>query len=388
MDEHQKEMDFSTQLVHSGWCSEDPTQSSSVPVFRASTFNQPDLLHVGEWIYSRSGNPTRTALEKSIAVLEKGEKGFAFSSGIAAINACLLLLGPGQHLVVSEDIYGGTFRSLTTIFRRWGLEVSWVDPSDLKQVETAIRPGQTRAIFVETPSNPCLKICDLKAIADLAHQYNLLALTDNTFQTPMLQKPLDFGFDIVVHSATKFLGGHSDVIAGLAVVRDPDLAKELNQIQNGMGMMLNPDDCWLVLRGLKTLEARLSLQQKNAQILAEWMRNHQRIKKVYYPGLADHEGKEIHDRQSQGAGAVISFELKDQSEVLSFMKNAQIPLKAVSLGGVESILSYPAMMSHAAMPEKERLRRGISSGLIRLSVGLESVDDLMKDFEKAFDHLV
>ena len=301
---------------------------------------------------------------------------------MAATSSALLLFQPGDHLVVGRDTYGGTFRILTTLFRQWKLDVTFVDSTDPDSIRKAITPA-TRALLVETPANPLLTITDLRRVVAIAREHNLLAITDNTFMTPYLQRPLELGFDIVVHSATKFIGGHSDLIAGLAVVREEALGRRLRQIQNAFGAILGPQDSWLTLRGLKTLAVRMDAEQRSAGQIARWLQTRPEIRKVFYPGLETHPGHEIHVRQAGGGGAVISFELADGPAAVRLMKRVKLPLVAVSLGGVESILSYPATMSHAAMPRAERLSRGITDGLVRLSVGLESAEDLIADLEQA-----
>jgi cystathionine beta-lyase len=353
-----------------------------VPLFQTSTYHQADPEHLGRYDYARSDNPTREALEHAIAELEGGVRGFAFASGMAATSSVLMLFETGDHLVVGEDIYGGTFRVLTTVFKRWGLQVTFVDSTDPERVRAAMTP-KTRAVLVETPSNPTLKITDLKAVAEIAHAGGALAITDNTFLSPLLQRPLELGFDIVVHSATKFIGGHSDVIAGLAVVRDVELGRRLRHVQNAFGAILGPQDSWLVLRGLKTLAVRVQAEQQSAESLARWLATRREVKRVYYPTLPGHPGRDVHLRQAGGGGAVISFELASPELAVVVMKRVKLPLVAVSLGGVESILSYPVTMSHAAMPAAERERRGITGGLVRLSVGLESVADLQADLAQA-----
>jgi cystathionine beta-lyase len=375
-------MDYASKLIHTGPDRDPHTGASSVPIYQVSTFHQADPEHLGRYDYARSDNPTREALETAIAELEGGARGFAFASGMAATSSVLLLFARGDHLVVGEDIYGGTFRVLTTVFRRWGLEVTFVDSTDLAQVRAALRP-ETRAVFVETPSNPTLRITDLRGVAEIAHAAGALAITDNTFMSPLLQRPLELGFDLVLHSATKFIGGHSDLIAGLAVARDPELGRRLRQVQNAVGAILGPQDSWLTLRGLKTLAARLEREQASAAAIAEWLSRRPDVVRVHYPALATHPGRDIHLRQAAGGGAVVSFELPSAQQAVAFLKRARLPLVAVSLGGVESILSYPATMSHAAMPAAERARRGIGDGLVRLSVGLESTADLLADLEQA-----
>lgn len=365
--------------------------ASSTPIFQTSTFHQPDPSHLGEWDYARSGNPTRAAVEEAVARLENGTRAFAFASGIAAVNSAFLLFQPGDHLVVGEDVYGGTFRALTTLFARWGLEVSWVDGTDSRKIESAITPS-TKGIYVETPSNPLLRITDLCAVAEIGKRHGLLTLTDNTFQTPLLQRPLDLGFDIVLHSATKFMGGHSDVVAGFAVVKDTALGKRLYAIQNGFGAILGPQDSWLVLRGLKTLEIRMEAQQKNALALAQWLSTRPEVAEVFYPGFAEHPGHAVHVAQSTRptgnepcGGAVLSLRLAHEDCAQSFLQGLRLPLVGVSLGGTETIVSWPRTMSHAAMPPAERLHRGITDGVIRVSVGLEDISDLIQDFQQSLE---
>lgn len=374
--------DIETRLIHGGKERSSFLGASSVPVFQISTYHQEDPEHLGRYDYARSDNPTREALETAIADLEGGVRGFAFASGMAATSSVLLIFQAGDHLVVGEDIYGGTYRILTTVMKRWGLEATFVDSTDLAQVRAAITP-KTKAIFVETPSNPTLKVTDLAAVAAIAKAHHVLAITDNTFMTPLLQRPLELGFDIVVHSATKFIAGHSDVIAGLVVARDAETGKRIRHVQNAFGAILGPQDAWLTLRGLKTLSARLLAQQKSAGQIADWLQGQAGIIRVCWPGLDRHPGVEIQRRQAAGGGAVISFELESRDAAVAFMKAVKIPLVAVSLGGVESILSYPATMSHAAMPAAERQARGITDGLVRFSVGLESTDDLIRDLDQA-----
>ncbi len=375
-------MNYATKLIHSGKDRDPYTGASSIPIYQASTFHQADPEHLGHYDYSRSGNPTREALEQAIASLEGGARGLAFASGMAATSSVLMLFAPGDHLVVGQDIYGGTYRALTTLFRQWKLEVTFVDSTDPASVRKAITPA-TRALFVESPANPLLSITDLRAMVAIAREYKLLSITDNTFMTPYYQRPLELGFDIVVHSATKFLGGHSDLIAGLAVTRDGDLGHRLKCIQNTFGAVLGPQDSWLVMRGIKTLGVRMEAQQRTAGIIAEWLLKRSEVKQVYYPGLAQHRGSEIHRAQASGAGAVLSFEFHEVETALKLLKGVKLPLMAVSLGGVESILSYPATMSHAAMPKGERLARGISDSLVRLSAGLEAPEDLIADMEES-----
>ncbi|RRN72331.1 cystathionine beta-lyase MetC [Peribacillus simplex] len=373
---------FETKLLHNQHKFDPATGGVSVPIQHASTFHQSDIDQFGKYDYSRSGNPTREALEDIIAELEEGTHGFAFSSGMAAISTAFLLLSAGDHIVISEDVYGGTFRMVTNVLTRFNIEHTFVDMTDLESIKAAIQPN-TRAIYIETPSNPLLKVTDIKAVCDIAKKAGALSFVDNTFLTPALQKPLNLGADVVLHSATKFLSGHSDVIAGLAVVKDPDLAVRLGSLQNSFGAVLGVQDAWLVMRGLKTLSVRMEHSQKGADKIAAYLNEQTLVKKVYYPGLADHPQHAIQQGQSLGAGAVLSFELESEEVFRSFVNTVELPVFAVSLGAVESILSYPAKMSHAAMPADEREKRGITNSLLRLSVGLENPDDLIKDFDAA-----
>jgi cysteine-S-conjugate beta-lyase len=373
---------FETKLLHNQHKFDPATGGVSVPIQHASTFHQSDIDQFGKYDYSRSGNPTREALEDIIAELEEGTHGFAFSSGMAAISTAFLLLSAGDHIVISEDVYGGTFRMVTSVLTRFNIEHTFVDMTDLESVKAAVQPN-TRAIYIETPSNPLLKVTDIQAVCDIAKKAGALSFVDNTFLTPALQKPLNLGADVVLHSATKFLSGHSDVVAGLAVVKDPELAARLGSLQNSFGAVLGVQDAWLVMRGLKTLSVRMEHSQKGAEKIAAYLKEQPLVKKVYYPGLADHPQHAIQKGQSLGAGAVLSFELESEEIFRSFVNTVELPVFAVSLGAVESILSYPAKMSHAAMPADEREKRGITNSLLRLSVGLENPDDLIKDFEAA-----
>jgi cystathionine beta-lyase len=374
-------MKFATQLIHGSHTFDPATGALGVPVYQTSTFAQHSVDNFGKYDYARSGNPTRDALEEAIARLEGGTRAFAFASGMAAICSTFLLFAPGDHLVVCEDVYGGTFRALTRLFGQWGLTVTFVDATDNAAIEAAVRP-ETKALYLETPSNPLLKITDLRGAVAIAKTKGLLTLVDNTFMTPYLQRPLELGCDIVLHSGTKFLNGHSDVICGFAVVKDSDLGSRLGFIQNAFGAILGPQDCWLVLRGLRTLKIRMEESQRNALKVAAWLSDQPRVTRVYYPGLAVHPGSAIHLGQSDGPGAVLSFELDSFDLTRKLLEGVELAAFAVSLGGVESILSYPARMSHAAMPPEERAARGISDTLMRLSVGLEDPDDLIADFDR------
>jgi cystathionine beta-lyase len=377
-------MKFATKLIHNGYAIDPATGALGVPICQTSTFRQESVDKFGKYDYARSGNPTREALEESVALLENGNHGLAFASGMAAISSTLLLFSPGDHLVVCEDVYGGTYRVLTTIFARLGISCSFVDATDTAAIAAAIRP-ETRALFLETPSNPLMKITDLRAAVELARSHALLTIVDNTFMTPYLQRPLDLGCDIVLHSGTKFLNGHSDVICGFSVVRDEALGKQLKSFQNSFGAVLGPHDSWLVLRGLKTLKVRMEESQQSARLIAAWLAAQPKVAEVFYPGLAGHPGHGVHAAQASGPGAVLSFKLKSYEITRRLLEGSRLSAFAVSLGGVESIISYPALMSHAAVPRAEREKKGISDTLVRLSVGLEDVNDLIADLDQAIN---
>ena len=374
-------MKFATELIHGGNPIDPEHGSVSHPIYLSSTFAQHSIDHFGRYDYARSGNPTREALEEAIAGLEVGSTGLAFASGMAAIASTFMIFAPGDHLVVCEDVYGGTFRLLSTLLAGWGLTVSFVDATSQEAIKAAIRPS-TKALYLETPSNPLIKIIDLPAAVALAKEHNLLTIVDNTFMTPYLQRPLELGCDIVLHSGTKFLNGHSDVICGFAVTADPELGKRIRFIQNSFGAVLGPQDCWLVLRGLKTLKVRMEESQTGARRIVSWLMEQSAVEKVYFPGLPEHPGYEIHQRQASGPGAVLSFELANYQITKRLLEGVRLAAFAVSLGGVESILSYPAKMSHAAMPPAEREARGIKDTLVRLSVGLEDPEDLIADMDR------
>jgi cystathionine beta-lyase len=383
-------MKLGTLLIHNSAAMDLVTGALGTPVFQTSTFDQGvsfrDNLEGGplarEFDYTRSGNPTRKALEETIAVLEGGERGFAYASGMAAVSSALGIFSAGDHIVTAEDVYGGSYRIINTFYRRWGLETTAVDASDLAAIKNAVRPN-TRALFLESPSNPLLKITDLKGAVAIARDAGLLTIVDNTFMTPLLQRPLDLGADVVIHSATKFLGGHSDVLAGLTVAKSADIGKKIYAVQNSFGAVLGPWDSWLVLRGIKTLRARLAFQVETAAALASWLSRHGNVEAVYYPGLPAHPGKAVHDGQSTSPGAVLSFKTRTAAQALAFLGKTRLAAAAVSLGGVETIASYPVRMSHAAMPPEERKRLGITDTLIRISAGLEDTGDLIEDFENA-----
>lgn len=373
---------FETKLIHFGSEVDEATGASSVPIYQASTFHHHDIFNPPQHDYSRSGNPTRQALEDYIAVLEGGVQGFAFASGMAAISTTLMLLSAGDHLIVTEDVYGGTYRLLSNILTRMNIETTFVDMTQPELVKAALKPN-TKAVYMETPSNPTLKITDIAKISAWAREHGLLSIVDNTFMTPYYQRPIELGTDIVLHSATKFLGGHSDVLAGLAVARTEEIARQLKYVQNGLGTVLGAQDSWLLMRGMKTLGARMAHSEVSARKLADWLSRRSDIEAVYYPGLPNHPGREVQEKQSTGYGAVVSFDVGSGERAKKLLNQVKLPLVAVSLGAVESILSYPAMMSHASMPPEVRAERGITDGLLRFSVGLEDIDDLLADLDQA-----
>ena len=375
-----------TKVIHAAKNAalETETGAVNVPIYLSSTFHQESFDSFGPFDYSRSGNPTREALEQSIADLEGGERGLAFASGMAAISSAFMLLSSGDHVLISQDVYGGTYRFVTEVLDKFQITHTFVNMTDLNEVANAVQPN-TKVIYIETPSNPCMNITDIEGVIKIAKANDCLTFVDNTFMTPLYQNPIKLGADVVLHSATKFLSGHSDIIAGLAVTRTAALGDKLAFIQNSFGSILGAQDAFQLIQGIKTLNARLSQSSQGAQKLAEYFQAHPLIEAIYYPGLTAHPGHEIHARQSSNAGAVLSFRLPNKAAAKAFVEHVRIPVFAVSLGAVESILSYPNTMSHAAMPKDEREKRGITDGLLRLSVGLEHVDDLIKDFDQALD---
>lgn len=375
-------MKFGTKLIHNGNEIDEVTGALSIPIYQASTYHQKDIDSFGKYDYSRSGNPTREALENTIAQLENGYRGFAFSSGMAATSSVLSIFSAGDHIVICEDVYGGTYRITTKVLSRFNIEFTFVDASNLNNIKEAIKDN-TKAIFLETPSNPLLKVTDLKGAIEIVKDKDIVVIVDNTFMSPYIQRPLDLGADIVVHSATKFIGGHSDVVGGLAVAKTKELSDRIYAIQNSFGAILGPQDCWLLLRGIKTLKVRLDAHQKTAERLANWLNDREEVERVYYPTLEGHPGRAVHLSQASGGGAVLSFKLKSLDVTKHFLNNIENAAFAVSLGGVETIVSYPAKMSHAAIPREEREKLGVTDTLIRVSVGLEEFEDLIESFDKA-----
>ncbi len=369
-------------LIHGGIPYDEHTGAVNVPIYQTSTYRQPELGRNTGWEYSRTGNPTRAALEALIAELEGGRRGFAFASGMAAVTAVLSLFRTGDRVLISSNVYGGTFRVLDKIFNHFGIGYSIEDTTDLAALEAAISPD-VKAILIESPTNPLLSITDLAGVAALAKERGVLTIVDNTFMTPYLQRPIEFGADIVVHSATKYLGGHADVVAGLVVVNDEELAEKIAFIQNATGGVLGPFDSYLLIRGIKTLGVRLDRHAENAEKVAVWLRDSKAVKKVYYPGLPDAQGYEINKKQARNGGAMISFELRENYDIRKFFASLRLIALAESLGGVESLVCHPASMTHASIPYETRQKVGITEGLIRLSVGIENAGDLLADLEQA-----
>ncbi len=369
-------------VIHGGIYGDRTTGAVNTPIYQTSTYEQPALGQNTGWEYSRTGNPTRAALEALIAELEGGSAGFAFASGLAAITAVLSLFRQGDRILLCSNVYGGTFRLLNQVFDHFGLRFSITDTTDLDTFERAFTED-VRAVLVESPANPLLTVTDLRAVSEIAHHHGVLSIVDNTFMTPYLQRPLELGADIVVHSATKYLGGHSDLIAGLAVVKDAELASRLAFLQNASGGILGPFDSFLLIRGIKTLGVRMDRHVENAMRAAAFLRENPAVKTVYYPGLPDAQGYEVNRSQAKNGGAMMSFELDEHHDIRTFFSSLRLIALAESLGGVESLVCHPATMTHASIPKEIREAAGITDGLIRLSIGIENIDDLLADLAQA-----
>ena len=378
-------MGFKTDAIHAGQEPDPTTGAVTIPIYQTSTYVQEGLGKHKGFEYARTQNPTRTALEKNMAVLEAGCAGYAFASGMAAITAVTqLLLKQDDHAVCTENVYGGTFRLFDKIVKNYGVEFTYVDTSNLGDLERAMRPN-TRMVFVETPTNPLMVITDVRAVCDLAHRHNCRVVVDNTFMSPYFQRPLDLGADIVVHSTTKYLNGHSDSIGGVAVLKRKDDAARLEFIQNAAGAILSPFDSWLVLRGIKTLAVRMEGHNANGMAIAKYLAGRKDVHRVYYPGLANHTGHNLAKKQMSGFGGMIAFDLGSLDRAKRFLEAVQLCSFGESLGGVETLISHPATMTHASVPPEERARMGITDGLVRISVGIEDVEDLIADLERAFE---
>ena len=377
-------MRFETRAIHDGQQPDALTGAVIVPVYQTSTFQHEAIGKHKGYEYSRTGNPTRHALEVTLASLEESKYGLAFASGVAATTAVFSLLKTGDHIVAGEDMYGGTYRILEKVLKKWGLSTSYADVDDIGSFEKAIRKN-TKLIWIETPTNPLLKIVDIQKIAKISHKHNIILAVDNTFASPYFQRPLSFGADIVVHSTTKYIAGHSDIVGGAVVLNDQKIYNELKYYQNAAGAVPGPWDCWLVLRGLKTLAIRMKAHEENALFLARYLSKHPKVERVYYPGLKSSKNYSVARKQMQGFSGMLSLELKGSfKEVEKFIAGLKLFLLAESLGGVESLISYPAKMTHVSMPREERLKRGITDNLVRISVGIENKYDLRKDLESAF----
>jgi cystathionine gamma-synthase len=359
------------------------TGAISTPIYQSSTFRHPALFESTGFDYSRVINPTRTELERTIALLEHGKYGLAFSSGMGAISSIIKLYKPEDHLIISEDLYGGTYRLFTEYYERYGFAFSWVDTSNLALVKAHLRP-ETKAIFIETPSNPMMKVSDIQGCADLIHSHGGHLIVDNTFLSPYFQNPLDLGADMVTHSGTKYLSGHNDTLSGFIVHSKEELEEPLRNVQKSEGASLAPFDAWLTLRGIKTLALRMKRCEENAIQIAHWLRDHARVEKVFFTGFEDHPHYALSRSQARGFGGMISFYVKDSKDVPVLLKSVSLILFAESLGGVESLITYPLVQTHGAIPETMRLSAGVTDRLLRLSVGIEDADDLIADLDAAF----
>ncbi|HEY6911479.1 MAG TPA: cystathionine gamma-synthase [Myxococcales bacterium] len=374
---------FETLAIHAGQHPDPTTGAVMTPVYFTSTYAQSGPGEHKGFEYSRTRNPTRDALQGCLAALEGGKHGLAFGSGLAATDAVLHLLSAGDHMVLSDDLYGGTFRLADKVFKRLGIEQSYVDVTDLRAVEAAVRPN-TRLMWLETPTNPMLKICDLAAVAEICRRRDVISVCDNTFATPFFQRPLELGIDIVAHSMTKYLNGHSDVVAGALVLRRDDLHEKLAFLQNAVGAVPGPMDSFLVLRGLKTLHVRMERHQENARTVAEALRRHPKVLRVTWPGLEDHPQHALARQQMKGFGGMLTFVIKGGLPAArAFLKSLRLFAVAESLGGVESLIEHPAIMTHASVPEDARRKLGIDDGFIRISVGIENGQDLVDDLTQA-----
>jgi cystathionine beta-lyase/cystathionine gamma-synthase len=373
---------FSTRALHVGQGPDEATGAVVQPIHMATTFAQQGVGRHKGFEYGRSGNPTRNALEECLAALEEARHGLAFASGLGAETTLMLLLNPGDHVVYMEDVYGGTFRLFDKVLKRYGLSFTAIDASDLDAVEASMTP-QTRMVWLESPTNPLLRVVDIDAVSEIAHGHGALVCVDNTFATPYLQQPLHLGADVVVHSSTKYIGGHSDVVGGAIMTNDSELEKKLRFHQNAVGAVPSPFDCWLLLRGVKTLALRVERQSDNAMRIAEALRQNKAVKRVFYPGLDSHPNRSVAARQMRMFGGMVSFEVADEPTAFRVLERLRIFALAESLGAVESLAEHPGRMTHASIPAEERRRSGVGDGLIRLSIGVEDVADLLADLESA-----
>ncbi len=380
-------MGFSTDAIHAGQKPDPVTGAVITPIYQTSTYAQEELGKHKGYEYGRTHNLTRQSLEANIAALEKGKYGIAFSSGLAATHALMGLVKAGDHIIASNNVYGGTYRLFELIMKDYGLEFSWVNTSELKNIENAIRKN-TRLVYLETPTNPMLNLTDLKGASEICRKNNLISIVDNTFMSPYLQNPLTLGCDIVLHSSTKYLNGHSDVIGGIIVTNDEKIHDRLRYIQNAVGAVPSPFDCWLILRSTKTLAVRMERHNKNAIELANFLAESKIAKKVYYPGLPNHPQYELAKKQMRGFGGMISADFGKVETAKALLKNVKIFTLGESLGGVESLISHPASMTHASVPKEERERMGLTDSLVRFSVGIEDIEDLIADIKNAIKEII
>lgn len=380
-----EELHFASKAVHGALGTEPITGAVSMPIFQTATFRHPELGQSTGFAYSRLANPTRQELERTMAILEGGIQGFAFSSGQAANMAVFSLLNPGEHVILSDDIYGGTFRIIGDVFGKYGIEHTYVDMSDLAAVRAAIRP-ETKMIFVETPTNPMMKVADIAAVSSIAKEIGALTVVDNTFLTPYFQRPLALGADIVTHSSTKYLGGHNDTISGIVVVKDDqEIANKILVHIKSHGSQLAPMDCWLVLRGIKTLAVRMDRHNENAKKVAAWLRTQSKVKEVFYVGFEDHKDYDVTCRQTEGFGGMISFTVDSVDTVKKILKNVDMIMFAESLGGTETLITYPTTQTHEDTPKDIKDQLGITDCFLRMSVGIEDVDDIIADLDRAMN---
>ena len=379
-----KNLNFETISVRGASGGDSKTGAISYPIYQTATFKHPELNKSTGYDYSRTNNPTREEVEKTIALLESGIGALGFSTGVSAISACLHLFKPGDHIIISEDLYGGTYRLLNDIYNVFNIKSSFVDTSSLEAIKEAITED-TKCIFIETPSNPLMRVSDIKEISEICSKNNLILIVDNTFLTPYFQKPLLLGADIVIHSGTKFLGGHNDVLAGFLIVKDKEILNKLKNIQNSIGAVLSAFDSWLILRGLKTLHIRLEKAQENALIIAKYLKENESVEQVYYVGLEESVGYNKNLSQSKGFGSMISFKVKDKSIIPSILKNVEVISFAESLGGVETLITYPFTQTHIDMPKELKDRLGVDERLLRLSVGIENISDLLEDLKNVLE---
>jgi cystathionine beta-lyase/cystathionine gamma-synthase len=375
---------FSTDCIHAGQEPEPQTGAVTIPIYQTSTYVQPELGRHKGYEYARTQNPTRAALEANLAALERGKHGHCFASGMSAIDAVFRLLKSGDHVVTGENMYGGSYRLFSKVLEKFGLQFTYVDTSNVDAVREAMREN-TKVVYLETPTNPMMTITDLAACAEVAHSKGALVVVDNTFCSPFLQRPIELGADIVLHSTTKFLNGHSDSVGGVVVSNSDEIAQQIGFLQNAVGAILSPFDSWLVLRGTKTLAVRMKRHEENGVAMASYLANHAKVKKVYYPGLPDHPQHDLAKRQMNGFGSMISFELGSFENAKKFLDRVRLCSLAESLGGVETLISHPVSMTHGSVPEEMRQRLGITPGLVRISVGIEDIEDLIADLENAFD---